>query len=106
MCERWIAFSVADGQQSNLLLREPQDFGVGGELDAQSVGPVFLTEKSGAIAPGAGRITLRAFSRPNDDPPLLTFRAHLGIRLILQITSLDYGPRRVDLNDCELMPDV
>ena len=44
---------IADGQQSNLYRGSRKNFGVG-ELDAQSVGPICLIEKSGAIALGGG----------------------------------------------------
>ena len=39
--------------------------GVGGELDARIVGPIFLTKKSGAIAHFGGRVMVRVFSWPN-----------------------------------------
>ena len=54
--------------------------GVGGDFDARDVVALFLTERSGAIAHEVGRVAVRVFSRPNDEPATAgVWGAHLAI---------------------------
>ena len=77
-----------------------KNFGVGGELDAQSVGPIFRTAKSGAIAPGGGEDnSTRILPAERRVPSLPTFRAQLGIpyNISNNLPGLQRSTRTVDM---------
>lgn len=49
------------GNTASYISGTRKNFGVGGDLDARSIGPNFLSEKSSATAPGGGEDNAKSF---------------------------------------------
>ena len=104
--EFWIAFLVPHiSNRATFTCGTNTYFGVGGELDARIVGPIFLTEKSGAKAHrggwGIGTSIIWAERRARH-----CWRSRHTLEYVFQTISPDYSARHVDLSECEGLPDV